>query len=1075
MLTKTGNAPLCFIALLGFALLAARRPAEAQTITATVLGVVTDASGSRVPQAAVTALNVLTGARQTVESNAAGDYIFTALPVGEYRIETKAAGFKRYARAGIKLDVNQSARVDILLEVGDVSQEVVVSADAPLVDANQSQVGNLVDSQRINDLPLNGRNVYDLFTLLPGVTGSRTSAQADQTQGTQLNVNGSRTLQTTFLLDGGINNSVWRNGGNQAPNPDTVQEFRLMTSNYSAEYGRSAGGVVSIITKSGTNQFHGSLFEFVRNDAFDARNFFQPTVNKLRQNQFGGSLGGPIRKDKLFFLFSYQGHRVRSSQFVNAARTPTTAQRGGDFSTAAANQRPRDPDTGVAFPGGIIPASRLDPVAQNLLKFIALPNTPDGRVEASRGTSEQNDQYFAKGDYQINPVHKLTSSMFVIRGDSIYPFTGATANTNIPDYAPLAAVANQTNLSASETWTIGPTLLNQFQFSWASVYDPQEYLKRFGWRGFGSQYEVGAFPERPPQFTVSGGWNAGGSGDFIRYDQNYDWSDTFTTIRSNHVVKAGGMALYQRTNEVGNWLGSGMVGITGAFTGNSFADLLMGRAATFRENNGTNRHYTSKNWSLFLQDDWKLTRRITLNLGLRYEIFTPFISDSDQFQTFQFNRQSRVIPNAPLGLLYPGDPGISRGLVNTDYNNFAPRIGVAIDPTGRGRTAIRAGYGIFFSTGFAGLAYSNLGQPFLVDVTAFGTPNFVQPFANFPGGSPFPVATDFKNPRFFPPVTATWMNQAWATPYVQQYNFTIQQQLLNNLGIELGYVGNTSRKLNLQRDANQPVFTPGRSTAANIDSRRPYLPGVFSLISDAQTAANANYNALQFTVNRRFSRGFTLLSNYTFAKAIDLQSADQQSNSVTAFVDSNNLALDRAISNTNLKHALNFSFLWALPKTNRWGFFGKGVLSGWQLNGIGRYVSGRVFTVTTGQDTNLDGVNNDRPNLLGDPRLDTGRSRSELIAKFFNPAAFQSPPSGSLGTAGRNILSGPGTRNWDLSIFRTFPVLERQRIEFRAEFFNAFNLVSFGNPVSVLSNANFGRILGAASPRIMQFGLKYSF
>lgn len=406
-------------------------PMWGQGVSGTILGSVSDATGARIPGASVAVTNVQTGQTNRTTTNEVGDYLFPVLPGGDYRVEVESPGFKRFIRQGITLSVNQNARVDAVLEVGEVSEQIEVVDDAPLVDTRQAQLGGLVDSQRVNDLPLNGRNVYDLVSLLPGVASARLPTVQDNS-GNYLNVNGSRSRHSTFMLDGGFNNDLWRNSGNAAPNPDAVQEFRLITSNYNAEYGRSPGAVLNVVTKSGTNSYHGSAFEFLRNNKLNAKNFFQPSVDPLRQNQFGGSVGGPILRDRTFFFGSYEGLRIRSSDFRNVALTPTAAERIGDFSNSR-GAAPRDPVTNQPFPGGIIPADRLDPVAVNILNaLVPLPNTDDGRVESLQPSTSDSDQFLVKIDHQLTNAHKLYGSLFIVQGSTFTPFGGVS---QIPEYA----------------------------------------------------------------------------------------------------------------------------------------------------------------------------------------------------------------------------------------------------------------------------------------------------------------------------------------------------------------------------------------------------------------------------------------------------------------------------------------------------------------------------------------------------------------------------------------------------------------------------------------------------------------
>ncbi len=1043
-----------------------------QGVNSTIHGTVEDVSGARIPSASVEAINVLTGESHATNSDAAGDYVFPVLPVGSYRLVAQAAGFKKFLREGLTLTVNQNARVNVRLEVGDAAESIRVVADAPLIDTRQAQLGGLVDARRVDDLPLNGRNVYDLVAILPGVTRATTPTVQDN-QGNFMNVNGSRSRHSNFMLDGGFNNSLWRNAGNAAPNPDAVQEFRLITSNFNAEFGRSPGAVVNVVTKSGTNKFHGTAFEYLRNNKLTARNFFQPTVDPLRQNQFGLTMGGPVLRNKTFFFASYQGLRIRSSEFKNAALPPTAAERKGDFSAALANARPNDPTTLKPFPGGIIPVSSLDPVAVKMLDvFVPLPNTPDGRLEVSQPSRSNEDQVLAKIDHQLSAFHKLYGSVFVVQGKGFSPFEGST---QIAGYAATNTFQNQRNVIVNEDWLVSPAALNQVRFGYTRTFSNAIGLERTSWPELGSQVALGALPARPPQITVTGRWVMSGNLETQLAQQSFNWNDTFSYMRNRHNFKAGALVLLNRMDQIGAWLGPGQVRFSGGFTKNVLADFMLGRANTFRQNNGQDRHFTSGNYHGFVQDDWHILPRLTLNLGLRYEVDTPYVSNRDEYQTFRFNTPSKVIPKAPLGLLFPGDPGVPRGIAKMDLNNFAPRFGLAFDPFGNGKTAIRAGYGIFYAIGFANFASDMQGQPFLVDVTVFGTPNLVNPYADVPGGSPFPYKLDRNNPLFSLPVTAGYMSENIATPYIQHYSLTVEQQIMKDLSVQVAYVGNTSRKLSLQRDVNAPIFTAGSSTAANVNARRPYLPGVIAQVALTESASNADYNSMQMTVNRRFSRGFSLLASYTFGKSIDEISEDKFNPTAVALTNSNNRRLDRSVSDFDTRQVLTLSYVWELPKVRRLGLVGRQVLSNWQLNGITSFRTGNPINIVSGQDTNLDGNNNDRPNIVGDPSLSGSQTREQKIAGYFNVAAFRAASTGSDGTTGRNILYGPGASNWTVSLFKLIEVRERQRIQFRAEFFNFFNHTNLGNPNATLSSSNFGRILSAGAARVIQFGLKYSF
>ncbi len=1043
----------------------------AQGVTGIILGTVQDSSKAAVPGASITVTNILTGETRNLTSDASGQYIATSLNVGRYRVEIRHEGFKAFVSEGITLEVNQNIRIDARLTVGALAESIEVKADAAQVDTYQTQVGSMVDTNRVNDLPLNGRNVYDLAITLPGVANTRFSTVSDS-GGNYMNVNGSRSRSSTFLLDGGFNNDMWRNSGSSSPNPDAVQEFRLITSNFNAEFGRSPGAVFNVVLKSGTNEIHGSVWEFLRNDKLNARIFFQPTVSPLRQNQYGFAAGGPVIRNKTFVFGSFQGLRVRSQAFVNSATPPTAVERAGDFSASPASQLPNDPLTGKAFPGAQIPASRLDPVAKTIIsRYVPLPNRPDGRLEASGSSKDNEDHYLVKMDHLLNTNHKVYGSLFWIKGSSYQPFP---SSTQVPNYADNTTGYTQRNILVNEDWIISPRTFNQFQFSYSKRDTPIIDLYQHSWADYGSKVVLGATPARPPQLFINGRWQMGTFGANGQIQSSFGLSDNLSMTRGSHTVKIGFWYLRGVFDELGNWLGAGQVRFTGGFTRSTLADFMLGQAASFRQNNGLNRTFRSDSYHAYVQDDWRIHPRVTLNLGLRYELNSPMYSTIDELATFRFNQQSTLIPAAPRGQVFYGDEGIPRGMMKVDKNNFAPRIGIAYDPTGKGRTAIRAGYGIFYAVSFANVTSNLQGQPFLIDVTAFGTPNLVDPWANVPGGTPFPYTLDKKNPKFSLPLTANYFDENAVSPYVQHYSLAVEQQLTSTLTVQAAYVGNTSRKLLFQRDANTPIFGPG-STAGNVNQRRPYLPASFAQIAHVLSGSNANYNSLQTSFRQRVFHGFSINGSYTWSKSMDEISDDIFGATAVTLVDSNDRRRDRAPSSFNPAHVFVMSYLWQIPEVGRWGWFGKQVASGWQLSGITRFEAGTPLTFTAGSDRNLDGNANDRADLAGNPAISGSRTRDEQLLRYFNTAAFALPALGTAGTSGRSILLGPGASTWNLSAFKTFVPFEKHKLQFRTEMFSAFNHPNFGNPNTALNSSNFGRILGAGGARVVQFGMKYIF
>ena len=1059
------------------AMLSAPAGLHSQVTTGTILGKVSDTTGAVMAGATVRATSTATGALRTATTNGLGEYIFLSLPVGTYKIETDATGFKRSIRTDIGLTVNQNARVDFMLEVGAMEQSVEVSADATQVNTHNAELGNLVDNQRVADLPLNGRDVYDLVTLMPGVARVTTQAVYTRDNNT-LSVMGGRPTTNNSMLDGGFNNDIWRNEMNSPPNPDAVQEMRVLAANTSAEFGRLPGATINVITKSGTNDWHGSAYEFLRNNILNARNFFASSVAPLRYNQYGGTFGGPVRKNKTFFFGSFEQLKQKVNTFSNNSRPPSAAERSGDFSASAASQLPTDPDNGGAlFPGGRIPMSRMDPVAMNIIsQVLPLPNTSDGRYEYYEPETASQWQVLAKGDHQFNERQKLSISYFYLHANLHDAFANSN---NAPGYADRLNAVRQNNLVVNHTSIFSNSVVNEARFNFMRRSTPWFWNYPAGGgngspvektlNDFGSKMNIAYQPATPARITISGRETMG-TYQALGLDQSLNWSDTVTWVKGRHSIKFGGWVMWGFYNEDGTSAASGTITANGANTKNALSDFMLGRVS-FSEDNGNFPDFRGKSVHTFFQDDWKVLPRLTLNLGARYELSAPLIWTKDLMPIFIAGQQSKVYPTAPLGLLYKGDPGFTRGGRKFDKNNIAPRIGFSYDLFGDGKTAIRGAYGIFYLAQYGdGIRTS---QPYIVSLTNPATASLVYPWSNFAGGDPFPV-DPVNHPRFVYPITVTHFDPTAATPYVQQINLTVEHELAAKLTVQASYVGTLGRKAEMNRDQNAPIFIPGASTATNYNSRRPYMPGTFAAIADYMTAANSDYHGVQFVANRRFGHGFTIMANYTFAKSLDVVSSDNLNSSVSV-TDSNNIRLNRGPSDGQPIQIAKVSFVWQLPQVKGMSWVGKQVLSGWQVNGIWSAQTGLPFSVTSGQDTNTDGNTNDRANLVGNPVLSSSRSRNDLIQQYFNTAAFAVPPLGSPGNAGRNDLWGPGASNTDMSFFKIFHIREKDELQFRGEFFNTFNQVRLGNPTTAMNNANFGRILSAGNPRVVQFGLHYGF
>jgi hypothetical protein len=564
-----------------------------------------------------------------------------------------------------------------------------------------------------------------------------------------------------------------------------------------------------------------------------------------------------------------------------------------------------------------------------------------------------------------------------------------------------------------------------------------------------------------------------GSGQANNSQGAYGILDTLSYTKGNHSLKFGGSFIMDTSRSDGQFLVAGKLAFTGSSSGNALADFLEGHANTFQQNNGTYSRLHSPDPSLFTQDDWRVHPRLTLNLGLRWEVYYPFAGQNN-LTTFEQGVQSTRFPTAPLGVLVSGDPGVPDGILHTSYTKFAPRVGFAYDVFGSGKTSLRGAYGVFYSATQEDLVGNLQQQPFSLVITVNKTPNLNTPYA--PTTDPFPYAVNLKNPTFVPGATLAGMAPNNSTiPFLEQYNLTVEQQLGNNWSAHIAYVGSTGHHFYLLRDENAPVYVPGASTSsAGLNSRRPIKP--YAGISLWDTSSNSSFSSLQATITHRFSRGFSLTASYVWEKEFDNTSGDPTSTTAFQLSNQNCVACDRGLSSLEVPQRFVASYLYALPETHAWGVFGNELLNGWQINGITTLSTGSPFNIVSGVDTNLDGIATDRPDRVGNPSLGGGRSRAQKIGEYFNTAAFAVPPAYTpYGNSPRNPLVGPGHVNTDISAFKRFAIYEESKLLFRGEVFNAFNNVNLNNPNGNLGSSQFGRITGAGTPRILQVALKFEF
>ncbi|MBI3695756.1 MAG: TonB-dependent receptor [Acidobacteria bacterium] len=1032
--------------------------------TGAIHGAVTDPSGLGIPLAKVTATLTERGTTRTADTDAQGAYLLPLLPIGTYSVTVEGQGFKVFQQQGIILNANENLRVDAQLSLGSVTETVSVTAEASLIEVRSSMTGTLIDPRRVLELPINGRNVIGLATLLPGAS----QVNAPQTftgdrSGSTVSMSGSRGNEVLYLFDGANFAAAFRNTGLSYPPPDALQEVKVLTNSFSAEYGRNAGSIFNVVTRSGTNEIHGSAWEFLRNSDLNARNFFAVTTSQLVQNQFGAAAGAPIRKNKLFVFGSYEGLRIRPAALSASGFPLTAAERTGDFS--AQRTAVRDPLSGQPFPNNQIPASRIDSVAGNILSrnLMPLPNQPGGQYITNFPTPQNKDLFLIRTDWN-HGKHTI---------DGRYNYNWATqvdTSGNIPSYLPLNRTALTQSVTIGDTFTVKPTLVNQTRVSFNRFVPTIQNLNPIHLSDLGGNFPV-IGPKIPPAITVTGRvtLGSGSAVDALLVNQMFQLTDSVIWTRGAHSVRTGFELLKLRYLNRSFFLSMGTFNFTSAFTGNPAADFLIGRAESMQvgspalEQTGlqTNTYY-------FIQDDWRIRPRFTLNLGLRYELSVPWTHPWRFAGTWHPGQQSQVIPSAPVGLVYRGDAGVPTGLYNTDKNNFAPRIGFAWDPFARGRTSIRGAYGIFYEAINANIV-ENDGQPFRYAFTFSAPFSLADPLRGQP---PIPLTVNVKNPVFVGQQQITFPDPTLRSPYVQHATLNVQHEVVKDLLVQVGYVGKVSRKLWIGVAGNPAIFGPG-ATLSNLDQRRIYPS--FGDNQKKSTQGNASYSALQIEVNKRFSRGFSMQGAYTWSRSIDLASGIAEGSGVPNVF---NLRAQKGLSDFQAKHIASFSWIWDLPRLTSSPLLLRNAAGGWQVNGLVTMRSGTPLNIVLGSDVALTGTPNQRPNVTGNPVLSRDRPRQDQILSWFDRTVFARPATGAFGNVGRNPLIGPPAANTNLGLFKNFslPGREGLRLQFRSEFFNVFNSVNLGSPNNQLAAGDrMGRITSADSPRQIQFALKVLF
>ena len=1242
----------------------------AQSTGGRILGRVADPSGAVLANVSVRITNQATGVARDTKTNGSGDYTFVEVAPGNYTAEFEQKGFKRNVQKDLTVEINQVVTLNSTLQIGATAETVVVTSEAPLVDTTSTQLGAVVGQREVANLPLNERDTYALLQLQPGV---QSQLGSDLFYGSDkpgvVSVNGGRGRANNYSVNGGDGNDQFANLPVVQPSPDSIQEFRVITNTFDAEYGRNSGAVVNVVTKGGTNQFHGDVYEYFRNKVLNSRGYFDTIKPDLKQNQFGATFGGPIKKDRSFFFASYEGRRIIQGISSDTVTVPTDAERLGDFSAgtpfpgSVTTQTLADvlnsrnwtgtpcstaitslggtpppttlPSDGVTwasiFPTNVIPRDCQDPVSLSLLQqYVPHANRSDGTFQAVPNGNNYANQFTLRLDHRINDRQQFNAYYYFTDHNQLDPFAKfESGGANLPGFGALTDERFQ-QWNFTHTWTLNPTTVNEARFTYfregqLSFLHPQHTFavtdscsqspnlldptllaaakaacftgqtdsgaySPFPGSNFGVTPGLGPHREGVPFINISGEFNIGNNleGEIPQVGNTFQWTDNLTKTIGNHTAKFGIDVRRQRFDQTLYFNVNGWDLLFGA-TANDFGfddlipNYLIGTNDQYVQGAAQREAVRSTSVYLFGQDSWKIKPNITLNYGLRWELNTPLTDVGHKVQTFRPGQADTVYPcrisagalglypvgtdcgpngpgNAifPTGLVVPGDKGIPAGLTSTYYKAFAPRIGIAWDPTKNGTTSIRAGFGIFYNPiEQLVLEQFSAEPPFggspLINTTFIQTPFYSQYGFQFP--NPFNGILQTK-----PGDTVDWsifrpillygeFQPHLRSQYAEQYNLSIQRQLTKDLVLQVGYVGSQNHRLLATHDLNygnaqtcndlqtisdltgdsslacgpfyadSPFGISANEIPAGVTLHLPYGPvasvtgpnpqpiglvglrkysspqcnpiggwdpanqvwtngcpsdgnPVFSSIFAQDTIANAAYNSLQASLEKRMSHGLQFQVAYTWSKSFD------QASSFEAILNPLDPRRSRSLSQFDARHRFVLSYVWDLPTPKYSGFTGK-IANGWDLSGIVTVQSGFPIRITSQDD--IEEMNSFDFELPGQPNQ-TGPFKTQDPRKnggyWFDPALFTNDtvPLGTFGNAKRTICCGPGIGGWDFALHKNTPVTERQSIEFRAEFFNFLNHTQFLQPDgNITDGSDFGRIKRARAPRQLQFALKWHF
>jgi hypothetical protein len=1031
---------------------------HAQTVTGVIGGVVTDPLGAPIRGAAVSLKNDETGEQRTVTAGSQGEFTFAGVAPGRYTIAAEQKGFQNLPQHVI-LEVNQEIQVPMPMVTGSPTT-VNVEATPVLLNTETSAIGGVIDNRTITGIPLDGRDFYQLSLLLPGVFPPAQGSAGSVRGAFTIEVNGAREDANVFLLDGVYNGDPKLNGVGVTPPVDAIREFEVEASTYDATFGRNAGGQVSVVTQSGTNQVHGVGYEFFSNAALNARNFFDPANQPdpaYRRNQFGATIGAPIKKNRTFFFGDFQITRLAAGQ-TQVTNVPTAQERVGNFANSGLVAI--DPTSGQPIPGNALPPYYLNSTGLAIAALYPLPNYNAGGANyvSSPIQTDHQDQFDIRVDHAVSSKEHVFARFSFVDDDLFTPFGGSSGDALVPGYG-LIVPSRAQNAALGETRTFTPTLLNEVRlaFNRVSNGDYQQGYSQGAGTNLNQQVGIPNVSGNPRDLGLSlisvDGFSPIGDDDTAPEHgttNTYQFADNATWIHGQHIVKFGTDIRVLQENAYRDVEARGFLEFEGIYTGNPLEELLLGLPTDTGVAVMNNpEHLRSHSLDFFVNDTWRIRPNLTLTAGLRYEYNSPAVDASNNANLY----------NPATGSLVPvGQNGFPAAGYNADYHNFAPQLGIAWSPKAHSSTVVRAAYGIHYDQSslapgeglYFSAPYYNLNVYFPIE--GVFTPSLSDPF---PSNFPYPY-----------PASATAFQRNLQTPYYQQWNFGIQQQIGKYEVLEVAYVGTKGTHLIDSRDINQPQ----PSTNPNYERPNPE----FADINIVESAANSIYHSLQARFQQRLFAGATFLASYTYSKSIDDASGFFSTAADPNFPqNSYDLSAERGRSDFDIRHRFVESFAYDLPiaRGHRW-------LGGWQTFGVITLQTGQPFTVALLPDDDNANVGqgelgfgaNQRPNVVGKASLPNPGP-----AEWFNTAAFAPAPYGQFGNAGRNILSGPGVTNIDFSIVKNTKLAERLNMQFRAEFFDLFNTTNFNLPDSFLGSATFGQILSAQAPRRIQFGLKFRF